>query len=88
VNAVLGTPRQERVIDLVQRQVLLDVVAELVDRDVVALVVHAALLDARAQVRHVVAPRASIAWPAPRDGSTAMCAAIVLACDRARSRAW
>ena len=52
VNAVLGTPDKQRVVDVVERADLLDVVPHLVDRDVVALVVHAARLDARAQVRH------------------------------------
>jgi len=47
--------REEGVVDVIEREGLLDVVAELVDRDVVALVVHAALLDARAQVSLVAA---------------------------------
>ena len=47
--------REQRVVDVVQREDLLDVVAELVDGDVVALVVHAVRADARAQVRPVAA---------------------------------
>ena len=55
VNAVFGTPASSVWSIVVERERLLDVVAELVDRDVVALVVHAAGLDARAQVRLVAA---------------------------------
>ena len=51
VNAVFGTPASSVVVDVVERERLLDVVAHLVDRDVVALVVHAVRADARAQVR-------------------------------------
>ena len=62
VKAVFGTPCQQRVVDVVEREDLLDVVAELVHGDVVALVVHPALLDARAQVRRRRAAGRS-AWP-------------------------
>ena len=55
MNAVFGTPGEQRVVDVVERERLLDVVAELVDRDVVALVVHAVRFDARAQVGLVAA---------------------------------
>ena len=44
---------KERLVDVVEGNRLLDVVAHLVDGDVVALVVHAVLLDARPQVRLV-----------------------------------
>ena len=53
MNAVFGTPASSVVVDVVQRERLLDVVTHLVDGDVVALVVHPVLLDARAQVRLV-----------------------------------
>ena len=56
VKAVLGTPCSSVWSIVVEREDLLDVVAHLVDGDVVALVVHPVLADARAQVRLVVAP--------------------------------
>ena len=43
--------REKRVIDVVQREHLLDVVAELVDGDIESLVIHPARADARAQMR-------------------------------------
>ena len=43
VNALLGTPCEQPVVDRRQREDLLDVVAQLVDGDVVALVVHPVL---------------------------------------------
>ena len=47
----VGHALQQSVVDVVEGENLLDVVAHFVDRDVEALVVHAALSDARPQVR-------------------------------------
>ena len=55
MKALLGTPCSSVWSIVVEREDLLDVVAELVDGDVVALVVHAVGVDARPQVRLVVA---------------------------------
>src|SRR4029079_4122618 len=47
---------EQRAVHLVEREQLLDVVAHLVDRDVVALVVHATRRDAGTQVRKGASP--------------------------------
>ena len=72
MNAVFGTPASA-LSHVVEREHLLDVVPQLVDGDVVALVVHAVRSDARAQVRLVAAAlRAPRRGPRRATGSTTM----------------
>ena len=84
----VGHAGEQRVVDVVEREHLLHVVAQLVDGDVVALVVHAVLLDARAQVGEVAAAGGLHARGRRRaTGSTLMCSARYVGALRREARA-